>query len=165
MPSTYTFLQTATSGTGETSITFSNISQDYTDLILVSNMAFTASGKDFRLYVGNETIDETASYSAIYTAMSSGSPSSSFLTDSYYIAGYRLLGGGTNWQNSIYQIQNYSNPSVFKNILLRVNDASAEVLAGIAVWRSLSAIKTLTLWTNGVLVSGSTFNLYGIKAA
>jgi hypothetical protein len=65
---------------------------------------------------------------------------------------------------------NYSNATTYKTWLSRNNRASASNAPGtealVGLWRSTSAITELVIGlTGGNFDTGSTFTLYGIKAA
>jgi hypothetical protein len=70
---------------------------------------------------------------------------------------------------SIISVMNYTNTTTFKTLLSKLaNDkgngtGSSDGLAGI--WQSTSAITSVSLIGGAVFLSGSTFSLYGIKAA
>jgi hypothetical protein len=72
-------------------------------------------------------------------------------------------------QNIIVQVQNYANTSINKTILARSNRASSSLEATVGLYRSTSAINRVDIETSAVglnqLKTGSTFTLYGIKAA
>ncbi len=65
------------------------------------------------------------------------------------------------------QFMNYSNATTYKTILVRGGDASQKVDATVNLWRSTSAITSITLFPGGgnSFLTGSTFSLYGIAAA
>ena len=68
--------------------------------------------------------------------------------------------------NAIVQFQNYSNTTTYKTVLSRGNNASNLVEAFVGLWRSTSAITAIDIKTqSGNFSIGSTFTLYGIKAA
>ena len=62
---------------------------------------------------------------------------------------------------------NYSNTTTYKTVLTRANIASADVEAVVGLWRSTSAVNQLDVKQGGAVTFsvGSTFTLYGIKAA
>jgi hypothetical protein len=65
-------------------------------------------------------------------------------------------------------ILNYSSSSTFKTILSRSGDArDGGSVAFTNMWRGTSAITSILIYpeTTGNFASGSTFTLYGIKAA
>ena len=69
----------------------------------------------------------------------------------------------------ILQLMNYSNTTTYKTILSRTNAAANGVDATVGLWRSTSAITSIEIGKNsgmsGTFQIGSTFTLYGIKAA
>jgi hypothetical protein len=63
------------------------------------------------------------------------------------------------------QIQNYSNTTTNKTALIRDNFATYGTFARVALWRSTSAITSITLtMSSSTFATGSQFTLYGIKA-
>jgi hypothetical protein len=62
---------------------------------------------------------------------------------------------------------NYSNTTTNKTILSRINNAENSTVARVTLWRNTAAISTIFLTEgNGAnFIAGSTFTLYGIKAA
>lgn len=159
---TYEPIATTTLGTNQTSVTFSSISGSYTDLILVCNLAVNGTGNNVQCRYNADTAsnynttimsgDGTSVYSQKYTNSSNG-----------WLTGY-FDGTANELYTKIIQIQNYSNTTTWKTALVRSSSASREAMTGIGVWRSTSAITSVTL-AAGDLVSGSTFTLYGIAAA
>ena len=61
----------------------------------------------------------------------------------------------------------YSNTSTNKSVLVRYGSASQGTMAQIGLWRNTVAITSLEITTDGgqTFNTGSTFTLYGIKAA
>ena len=163
---TYEPIATTTLGSAAATVTFSSISGSYTDIVLIANFALSSNSQDVRLQVGNGSIDTGTNYSGTYLTGNGSSAASSRNSGGEFISGYRVTGGGTGNQTAIYQFQNYSNTTTYKTILDRINDASVEVVVGVGLWRSTSAINTIKLFPSAAnFVSGSTFTLYGIKAA
>jgi hypothetical protein len=68
---------------------------------------------------------------------------------------------------SVTNIFNYANTNVYKSILTRGNKTGYGVETKVGMWRSTSAITSMTVFTtnNPNFESGSTFTLYGIAAA
>ena len=63
-------------------------------------------------------------------------------------------------------IQNYANTTTYKTMISRASDATQNAIAYVGLWRSTSAINSITLSVSaGTFAIGSTFTLYGIKAA
>jgi hypothetical protein len=68
----------------------------------------------------------------------------------------------------LLQFMNYSNATTYKTVLSRSNvAASASVSANVGLWRNTAAITSIKLYVypSYNFVAGSTFTLYGIKAA
>jgi hypothetical protein len=160
MPSTYTPIATTTvSGTSTTTFTFSSIASTYTDLLIVANGSMSADQYMALRFNG----DTGSNYSDTYIS-GSGSTDTSGRTTSQT---YGRFGSGTvnGLWSSIIQIQNYSNTTTNKTWLWRSN--LDYVTAGASCWRSTVAINSVTLFTNSAayFTAGTTFTLFGIKAA
>jgi anti-sigma-K factor RskA len=70
----------------------------------------------------------------------------------------------------ILQIFNYSNTTTYKTQITRANSAGNGVDACVGLWRSTAAINAVSVATSTyggstAVQIGSTFTLYGIKAA
>ncbi len=157
--STYTPIASQTLSSAASSVTFSNIPQTYTDLVLVIN---GTSNQDDT--VGLQFNSDTGTnYSATRlsgngTTASSGRWSS--ISQSYYGVFY------TTTTNAIIDFQNYSNATTYKTFIARSNNASNDVRTTVGLWRNTAAITSikLTFFGASTYSSGSTFNLYGIDA-
>ena len=165
MAKTYEPISSQTVGTAVATITFSSIPQTYTDLVLVMTGTTSSTGASLRLQFNSDT---TSLYSDTYlvgngTSASSGRDSA----QTSIRVSQNATGGTLNVQRvNILQIFNYSNTSVFKTVLARGN-ADLEVGLNAGLYRSTSAITALNLF-NGASATfgvGTTFTLYGIKAA
>lgn len=167
MAITYTPIATTTLGSAQSSYTFTSIPSTYTDLILVYNGIPTNSGshKDIRIQVGNGSIDTSTNYSYTYVGGNGSSASSGRGSSTTYISTYALA-GTYGYATVIGQFQNYANTNTYKTVLIRTSDAAAETDAFVGLWRSTSAINTIKmLISSDSFDVGSTFTLYGIKAA
>ena len=176
MPITYEPIAT-TNGTGSSAtVTFSNIPQTYTDLILIARPDQPKSGEcDMWIRVGNGSVDTGSNYSGTFlngngtSAASRRETSVSKWRAEYY--GYPATTIGNT--NNIIQFMNYSNTTTYKTALIRANSAATGVDAIVQLWRSTSAINTISLNLSTLGFSGTernfsantTFTLYGIKAA
>jgi len=167
MATTYEKIQTTTLGSAQATVTLSSISGAYTDLVLVvsntNSTGTTAPGVNLRF---NSDTGSNYSTTMLY---GSGSSAGSGRGSNNTYALINWLGGGSNSiiVNSITHIFNYSNTTTFKTFLSRYNNSSAEVDAGVSLWRSTSAITSIEIVdfsTRGYAV-GSTFTLYGILKA
>jgi hypothetical protein len=64
-------------------------------------------------------------------------------------------------------VMNYANTTTFKTVLHRMAFAGNATEAGVGLWRKTpEAITSMELFANGTTwISGTSFTLYGIKAA
>jgi hypothetical protein len=165
--STYTpiYSQTLSSATG--SITFSNIPTTFTDLVLVSNVIGIGNLGSGAISVRFNS-DTATNYSGTYLMGNGSSATSSRASnDNRMIVASPTLNLGNNPFVNILQIQNYSNTTANKTVLSRSSIAATQVAAVVGLYRSTSPITSINYESyNGQTMSiGSTFTLYGIKAA
>lgn len=161
MPSTYEPIATTTLGSNTTQIDFTGISGSYTDIVAVFNGSMTASGSA-RFRVNSDA-------SSIYsnTRMYGSGTTTGSDRDSAYnigITGFFLANNRAMFQANF---MNYSNTTTNKTVLSRDNSESY-TFAWVNVWRSTAAITSISFFcdnTSTYYTSGSTFTLYGIKAA
>jgi hypothetical protein len=160
---TYTALDKVTVGTATPSVTLSGISGAYTDLVLVTNLA-TDNATEFRLRVGNGSIDTGSNYSMTYLiGTGSSAISSRESNQTWAYSGYTSVSALSKMH--IFNFQNYSNTTTNKTWLMRFAGADNQTTAVVGLWRSTSAINTIQLIANGNnFTAGSTFSLYGIRA-
>jgi hypothetical protein len=72
----------------------------------------------------------------------------------------------TTFNLSIHNFMNYSNTTTYKTILSRSNNSAIGTDAVVGLWRSTAAINTIKILpANNAFEVGSSFTLYGIKAA
>lgn len=164
MPKTYKAIASQTLTGTETSVTFSSIPQTYTDLVFILNPIGTSSGAN---YLARFNSDTGANYDGIrLTANGSTVASARYtITGGIQIHDY-LINGTSQVPVIICQIMNYSNTTTYKQLYARGNTASNWVQSSVGVWKSTSAITSVTfLSSSSNFQSGSSFSLYGIKAA
>lgn len=162
MPATYEPIATTTLGTTASTVTFSTIPGTYTDLILVWTGTLSSSTSVWGLQYNSDT---GSNYS--WTSLRGDGSAASSTRDS---GSTRILCGwiGTSQTTELVHIMNYSNTTTNKTNISRNNStvASTYVSANVGLWRSTSAITSVTARTDSsTFASGSTFTLYGIKAA
>lgn len=162
MPSTYDKIETYTTSGSATSYTFTSIPQTYTDLLLVMNLS-RASVDDTMFRVGNGSVDSGSNYSATWLEGNGSSASSGRWSNQ--TAG--IIDYGTSNITNLVHFMNYSNTTTNKTMLVRENDAATLTGARVNLWRSTAAINRIQVYNfTGIAFSnGSTFTLYGIKAA
>ena len=165
MAITYEPIATTTlaSNVGAGGVTFSSISSAYTDLVLV------ASTKDARSGVTNTDMaarvngDSGANYS--WNFMRGDGSTAASARGSNQTIFYAGMGSGTNFVVSVWTFNNY-NSSRNKNVIVKNNAPDGgSVRLGVGNWRSTSAINSITIYGENGFVTGSTFTLFGIKAA
>lgn len=159
---TYEAIATQTLGSGVTNLTFSSIPSTYTDLILVCNGNTAANANNYLQFNG----DSGSNYSATRLSGDGSAASSARSTSATQI----LLDGFGYWTtgysaNKIIHIMNYANTTTNKTVLTRANNASIGTDAIVGLWRSTAAITSIRFNSDSTLQTGSTFSLYGIKAA
>jgi hypothetical protein len=161
MPLTYDRIATTTLGSAQTSVTFSSISGSYTDLRLIINGALNTAVDPITINVNSDT-GSNYSYILLY-----GNGSSALSTLTANLTAFRAGYIGTSQSNTLVDFMNYSNTATQKAILGRGNIANWGATAQISLWRSTVAITSMTIQSLSAysFISGSTFTLYGIKAA
>ena len=159
MAVTYTPIATATVTTAVSSYTFTSIPSTYTDLVLI--LSGTASGSSsILIQVGNGSIDTAANYSR--TGMyGNGSSAASYIGSN---ENQITVDWFTSTQgNATIHFLNYSNTTTFKTVIERAGH-SGGTNSIVGLWRSTAAINQIVL-SGLTFATGSTFTLYGIKAA
>ena len=164
MPKTYEPIATQTLGTAIATVTFSSIPQTYTDLILVSTNATASGGYLFSVRVNG---DSATNYSS--TRLLGNGTTASSGREANYTFGFAgsVYSSSDPIGNAIVNFMNYSNTTTYKTFLMRTNTANANTSLSASLWRSTAAITSISLgveFTQNFVV-GSTFTLYGIKAA
>ena len=154
MAVTYEKIATNTLGSATASVTFSSIPGTYTDLVLIVDSTITSGGVDTRIRINGDT---STNYSRTYMyGDGSSTVSGRNSTDD-------AIGSGSK---TIHNVMNYSNTTTYKTAVARYGTAGSLTLAQTALWRSTAAITSLTILVlSSTFTAGSTFNLYGIKAA
>jgi hypothetical protein len=164
MPVTYEKIASNTLGSGTTSVTFSSVSSAYTDIVLVCSVTNTTTQALYARFNGDTATNYSATY--MYGDGSSASSSRQTTNDKLLLGAVAAGLSSTNPTVFISNIQNYSNTTTNKTVLTRASLGSGEVDAVVGRWASTSAISTILIYpSGGTLQTGSTFTLYGIKAA
>jgi hypothetical protein len=164
MPQTYTPIATQNLGTAAASVTFSSIPSTYTDLIMIVSGKASSVSQSLRAIFNGDT---ASNYSTTLLSGTGTTATSSRETDR---SDGILFGVATLSNNSscIYHIFNYSNTIVYKTVTgRRSSGPNANVAADVGLWRNTAAINTIAITLDGSqnIAAGSTFTLYGIKAA
>ena len=163
---TYEPIATTTLGSASATITFSSIPATYTDLRLVIIPLANSSPDDFYLRFNS---DSATNYS-ITTLYGSGSAAASNRATN---ATGILMTRGTQTQLSTPTLRtadifSYAG-STYKTVLTTESsdlNGSGTTVVNVGLWRSTSAITTITLNRVGdSFAAGTTATIYGIKAA
>jgi hypothetical protein len=167
MPNTYVALDTKTISTTVASVTFTSIPSGYTDLILVADATTAVANGSITLQFNGDT-STNYSYTALY---GTGSAAGSLRASNAAIIGFLGYAAqvpvGTRAMG-IAQIQNYSNTTTNKTVLIRNTPAvSSTVEAAVGLWRSTAAINSITVLpiSGASIGANSTFTLYGVANA
>jgi hypothetical protein len=163
--SSYNAIGSVTVSASQTQITFSNISQLYTDLVLIITAKSSAAADIWIRANGDSTnsysyIELDANGSTVASSKSTAS-GNGFLTDWW---------GTPSTDNShvcIVNFNNYSNNFTYKTAISRANRASSGIDLVTSLWRKTSPINSLTLrFSNATRTfdPGTVVSLYGIGA-
>jgi hypothetical protein len=161
MPKTYEPIATYTIPSSQAAYTFSSIPSTYTDLVLIASIKYVSSGGFSKLTFNGDT---ATNYSTTIVLGDGSAASSSRTSNQSFIA----FGYDDNIETitDIVHIQNYSNATTFKTVLNRHSAAGTRAEALVGLWRKTpEAISSLTLTGGNNYATGTTFTLYGIKAA
>lgn len=159
--STYTPISTILLTSSQSSITFTDIPQNYTDLILYGNFFFDTA-VDMKLRFNSDTGNNYT-----YVRISDTSQKS------YNTYIQPRIGAGpypAHPANYFINLMNYSNPYIFKSILSKFNHITSggagNVANDVAQWRSLNPITSITISPDlGNWTANSLFTLYGISSS
>jgi len=168
MAATYEPISTQTvSGSATNTITFSSVSGAYTDLVVVMNVGATSGsntgfGMRFNSDTGTNYSDTRIDGDGTSATSTRGTSQARILQCSF-----ALPETASVYAPVITHIFNYTNTTTYKSSLTRSNSASTALQAVAGIWRATpAAITSVTFYTfAGNFSSGSTFTLYGIKAA
>lgn len=169
LPSTLIPISSITLTSTASSITFSNIPQTYTDLKLIAVAQQSADSPTYIRFNG-DTGANYATCSLAGDGSSVGTQRISSWDPGIWYRSEFIAEGGSNFGMFETHINNYASSSIYKNVISRPSAAAGSntVMVGMIAgsWKSTAAINTInfypasTTWT-----AGSTFTLYGIKAA
>jgi hypothetical protein len=163
MSATYEPIATYTAPSAQGSYTFTSIPSTYTDLVVVVSGALNVAAACY-VQFGNGSIDTGGNYSMTYLYGTGSSAVSGREVNATKIFAADF---STGQSNAIVNVQNYKNTTTYKTILCRGNAASVATSAQVGMWRSTSAINQINIFADAsrTFNTGSTFTLYGIKAA
>ena len=162
MPKTYEPIATQ-NGTGSSGVvTFSSITGAYTDLILVAVSANTSAATNFTIQINGDT---GSNYSRTFLN-GNGTSATTGRNSSETRIFFGDVGNPSVPSVNTVHFMNYSNTTTFKTVVGRYGEADIQTGAVVGLYRSTLAITSITLNSaSNNFTAGSTFTLYGIKAA
>jgi len=163
---TYEPIATTTLGSNQTSVTFSSLGS-YTDIVGIVTITTTSAGSLFLRF--NSDTGTNYSHTRLGGDGSTATSGRATSADRMQI-GYHST--GTNTSNpgvSKVHIFSYGG-STNKTVLCETagdNNGSGDVSRYVGLWRSTAAVTSVTFDVGGTInfKTGSTFTIYGIKAA
>lgn len=162
---TYEKIEAKTLGTATSSVTFTSIPSTYTDLVMIINGSIASGNPSIWIRMNS---DSGSNYS--FTRVTGNGSAAASSRESTQTKGFiaSAFGMTTTYEtNIIMQVMNYSNATTYKTTLSRANTPSLGTEASVNLWRSTSAINAIEILNSSAtnFTVGSTFTLYGIKAA
>jgi hypothetical protein len=158
---TYEPIATTSASGSAMSITFSSIPSTYTDLVIIVNGKITTGLSALAYEFNGETSAANYSYTRL---QGNGSSASSSRVSADQAIGFIAETASMD----IINIMNYANTNTYKTSISRANSMySSDGRTGsyVSLWRSTAAINSVTIKCGVNFNSGTTFTLYGIKAA
>ena len=164
MAATYTPIASITLGAAAASVTFSSIPSTYTDLVVICNTGTTVGGTNATFRVNSDTGSNYSTTRLIGNGSTAISARDTSGTMGYFSV---LSSSGNVDSNYIVHFMNYSNTTTNKTVINRGNNAASATSVNVSLWRNTAAITSISFGAEFTanLVSGSTFNLYGILGA
>ena len=165
---TYDLLDSVTLASSAASVTFSSISQDYGDLIIVWDKFFRAGSNQINTLVAFN--GDSSNYSTVYMYGNGSSAASSSSTAQQRLAwGSIYAPSSTNSTQGVVQIMDYSATDKHKTTLMRANVIGTNgfgALASASRWASTAAVTSITISSSiDQFAAGATVHLYGIAKA
>ena len=160
---TYIPLATVTLAASSSAVYFTEISQDYSDLVLVVEQTGASGNTSIQVQFNG---DSGTNYSNVYMG-GNGSTASSSSNTGYpriQVGGFIEYADGTAKQLAICEINDYSATDKHKTVLTRSNvatGAGSGLSAWAGRWANTSAVTSIAL-VNQNYAAGSTFKLFGI---
>lgn len=172
MPSTYEKIDKTTGNGSSNSISFTSIPATYTDLVCVITGGAVSADQNILFRFNSDSASNYSTTNLGARALSTTPFSARQSSQAYgYIAWYTAISSTRGM--AIMNIMNYANTTTYKTVIseMRVDEGNATysgVEQTVNLWRKTpEAINRIDIYcgTSGAFTSGSTFTLYGIKAA
>ena len=156
-------------GSDTSIVTFSSLPQTFQDLYLVANARGTTAATfiEFGIRLNGDT-GNNYSRTVLY---GDGSATSIRGTNQpFFYAFYPIAASQTSnvFSAGVMHVLNYTSGSVNKTMISRdgVASSSSITIASVGLWRNSAAVTSLSITPfSGNIATGSTFALYGVRAA
>lgn len=158
----YTPLAHYTVGTAQASVTFSNISQAYRDLVVV--VAAKGTSAFYVRFNGDSTT--SAYFDVSMEGTGSGTASNTAANNGFFVPGNSATNNpfnGSTIANWTGHIMDYSTSNKHKSMLGRFNRSDGSTLATAERWANNSPVTSIVLIGNN-WATGDTFSLFGVIA-
>ena len=170
MARTYEPIASQTLSSDTASVTFSDIPGTYTDLIIAAYIKHSFGTTGDVAFEGLQFNSDTGTnYSRTGLYGNGSSAVSDRLSSANGITLVGTRGSNSDFGVSLIQVMSYSNTNVNKTVLYANASSGTSVPAyrNVGLWRSTAAITSVTITATGAFTikAGSTFSVYGIKAA
>lgn len=156
---TYDLIETTTLTASASSVTFTSITQDYRDLVLVCKGVWSNDGRTLVLTLNNDSNLSSYAFQEMYGQGSSDLQGDLDNSGPYFFRGYKAV--------AIVDIFDYSQPR-HKNMLFRTGASdtgfSSKYLSAVRYKSTLDITQIKVALNADNLEAGSTFSLYGIAA-
>lgn len=162
---TYVLLNQITLATASSSVTFSNIPQNYADLIVVCNWANSGTASAIRIQLNGDT---GGNYSGVWiTGTGSNAVAGSEASETSSRAAGASVGPANTFSNLMtVQFLDYSSLNKQKPYLVRYGSAATESQATASRWANTAPITSVRLFDilGQTFQSGAKFFMYGVVA-
>jgi len=158
----YECIATNTLSSDQASISFTSISQAYTDLVVrMIHRSSTASNVTIRTQINSIT----SGYTSTYIGSTSGVFSGRHSSNSYFEMS-NTPNNTLNFASTSMDFMGYTDTNKWKTVLCKYGSIDLESTVYLGLCQTTEAISSLTFTTSGSgFNSGTSVQLYGIKAA
>ena len=165
MATTYEPIASQTLGSDSSTVSFTSIGADWTDLIVVIHARNTNASTDRQIYCRFNG-DSGSNYSYTDIRGNGSAVTSNRGSSTTFILSGLAEDADDAYSISVIQVMSYASTSVYKTTLVAGASAGNRVDRTVGLWRDTSAVTSIDLALNGdSYKAGSTFSLFGIKAA
>lgn len=167
MATTYEPIATTTLGSATSTITFSSIAANWTDLRLIMTVLGPGTNNELRLKFNNSG-SGLGLYSYTFIYGDGTSAVSSYNTDNDYLQISALIAVANSTIPTLITVDifSYAN-STYKTVLYDDSNTATNgsICKQVGLYRSTTAITEVNIISPATMATGTTATLYGIKAA